>query len=143
MTLLVIDASTLLSGLLSAKDSPPALILDAALRDESLQAVACPTLIGQVERGLSKPYFQARLSTIDSLQALARIEGAAVMLPDPLDPEPILRDSTDDYLLALARTAGAEAIVTGDRDLLEHPGLKPPAIDARSACELLGLIEPH
>jgi hypothetical protein len=32
--------------------------------------------------------------------------------------------------------------VTGDRDLLEHPGLKPPAIGSRAACELLGLIKP-
>ena len=53
----------------------------------------------------------------------------------------ILRDPDDDYLVALARGAGAEAIVSGDRDLLDHPGLEPPAIDARRACELLGLFD--
>ncbi|HZV75264.1 MAG TPA: hypothetical protein VFF79_16255 [Conexibacter sp.] len=30
-------------------------------------------------------------------------------------------------------------IVTGDKDLLEHPGLNPPALTPRAACELLGL----
>ena len=37
----------------------------------------------------------------------------------------VLRDSSDDYLLALARSGDAEAMVTGDKDLLEHAGLQP------------------
>jgi predicted nucleic acid-binding protein len=54
--------------------------------------------------------------------------------------EAILRDSEDDYLVALARKASAEAIVTGDKDLLDHVGLEPNAISPREACELLGLV---
>jgi len=46
-----------------------------------------------------------------------------------------------EYLVALARDAGAEALVSGDKDLLDHPGLEPVAIDAREACELLGLLD--
>jgi hypothetical protein len=65
--------------------------------------------------------------------------------------------------VALAREAGAEAIdevdaaaslpaqknqnstawslrLAGDRDLLDHAGLKPRAISPREACELLGLV---
>lgn len=45
------------------------------------------------------------------------------------------------YLIEEVHTAKAELIVTGDKDLLEHIGLQPPAINARNACELLGLIE--
>jgi predicted nucleic acid-binding protein len=52
----------------------------------------------------------------------------------------VLRDPTDDYLVELAQAGKAEAIVTGDRDLLDHDGLRPPAIDARAACELLRLL---
>jgi hypothetical protein len=37
--------------------------------------------------------------------------------------------------------AGAEAIVTGDRDLLDHVGLKPPAIDPRTTRKPLALID--
>jgi len=51
----------------------------------------------------------------------------------------VLRDPNDDYLLALVASAGAQAIVTGDKDLLEHPGLHPPAITARQALEQLRL----
>lgn len=46
-----------------------------------------------------------------------------------------------DYLVALARAAGADAIITGDRDLLDHEGLDPPALTPRQACELLGLLD--
>jgi predicted nucleic acid-binding protein len=34
------------------------------------------------------------------------------MRDDPDDPEPVLRDPSDDYLLSLARISEAEAIVT-------------------------------
>ncbi len=62
-----------------------------------------------------------------------------MLLADPVDPARVLRDPDDDYLLALATSAGAEAIVTGDKDLLEHLDLQPPAITARQAGEQLGV----
>ncbi len=64
----------------------------------------------------------------------------AIMLPDPPAGIRVLRDPTDDFLVALARSGRAEAIVSGDTDLLDHDGLEPPAIHARAACELLGLL---
>ena len=140
MKRIVIDASTLLSGLGGHPHGPSATLLNAVY-DHIVEAVACPTLIEQVQRGLAKPYFQARLSEQKPPEAIIAIETATVMLADPIEPETVLRDPTDDYLVALARTASAELIVTGDKDLLEHIGLQPPAISARNACELLGLIE--
>ena len=62
-----------------------------------------------------------------------------MVLPDPVLPAGVVRDPNDDFLVALAATSRADAIVTGDRDLLDHAGLHPPAIDARAASELLGL----
>lgn len=53
----------------------------------------------------------------------------------------MVRDPADDYLVALARVAEADAIVTGDRDLLDHAGLQPPAVTAREACARLDLLE--
>jgi predicted nucleic acid-binding protein len=72
---------------------------------------------------------------------VANIEEAAIEYDDPKEVAALLRDPDDDYLVALAREAGVDAIVTGDRDLLDHSGLKPTALDARSACKLLGLLE--
>jgi predicted nucleic acid-binding protein len=79
------------------------------------------------------PYFRALLEPGEAKQAVGALERVAVMLDDPVDPEPVLRDGGDDYLLALARSGNAEAIVTGDRDLLDHADLHPPAISAREA----------
>ena len=67
------------------------------------------------------------------------IASIALRLPDPSSPRQVLRDAGDDYLVALAISARATAIVTGDRDLLDHAGLEPAALTARQACETLGL----
>ena len=41
----------------------------------------------------------------------------------------------DDYLVALASEAGAEAIVSGDKDLLDHPaGARRQSTTATEAC---------
>jgi predicted nucleic acid-binding protein len=61
------------------------------------------------------------------------------MHADPVTPPRVLRDAHDDYLVALARSAAAEVIITGDRDLLDHEGLEPPALTPRAACERFGL----
>lgn len=48
------------------------------------------------------------------------------LVPDPTEVDHLLRDESDDYLVALARENGAEYIVTGDRDLLDwSPQLLP------------------
>jgi hypothetical protein len=60
---------------------------------------------------------------------------------DPVDAPPVLRDRPDDYLVALAGAAGAEAIITGDRDLLERAGLEPPELSAGQACERFGVTD--
>jgi uncharacterized protein len=118
-------------------------VLLAGAHNGDFEAVACPALVTEVRGGLSKPYFRACLSELEGREAVDAYADLALMQADPINPEPILRDPADDYLVALARGAGAEAIVTGDKDLLEHAGLNPPAIDAREACELTRLVEPR
>lgn len=141
MKRLVIDASTLVSGITGSRsESPPCLIYDA-VSEMSVEAIICPRLLDEVERGLRKPYFHALIEEDEIAEAISIIRAAGSMLDDPVDPPAILRDPEDDYLVALARQAEAEAVVTGDRDLLDHPGLTPPAIDARMACELVALID--
>lgn len=78
---------------------------------------------------------------------LAPLLGFGLHRPDPFAPKPILRDPEDDYLLALADAADAVLIVTGDKDLLDHPNLDPPAINARGvrtsrpALEIIGHLQ--
>jgi putative PIN family toxin of toxin-antitoxin system len=134
----VLDANILLAALAGRPDAPPALLL-AGVHNGDLEAVACPLLMEEVRDSLEKPYFRARLSELEGHEAIDAFSAVAVMLADPTDIAAILRDAEDDYLVTLARDSEAEAIVTGDNDLLEHAGLSPSAIDARSACGLIGL----
>lgn len=59
------------------------------------------------------------------------------MFADPGDVAPITRDAGDDYLVALAREARADAIVSGDSDLLTLENATPPILSPRSLVEQL------
>jgi putative PIN family toxin of toxin-antitoxin system len=111
----------------------------AALLDFEFEAIVCPMLIEEFRDALTGQYFQERFDPNDLAEIVATVEEAANEYDDPKEIEALLRDPDDDYLVALAREAGADAIVTGDRDLLDHAGLEPSAIAAREACTLLGL----
>jgi putative PIN family toxin of toxin-antitoxin system len=138
---LVVDASTLVSGITGSRsESPPCLIYDA-VSEMSVEAIICPRLLAEIERALRKPYFRELIEDAEIAEAVSTIRDAGAMFADPANPPTVLRDSTDDYLVALARQADAEAIVTSDHDLLDHKGLTPPAIDPRGACKLLALID--
>jgi uncharacterized protein len=113
------------------------------LAELRFEAVVCPGLLEELAGTLRKPYFFERIGGDRGVQdILGAITQAATVAQDPIDPETVLRDPDDDYLVALAREANAEAIVTADKDLLEHPALQPAAIDARTGWERLGLIQP-
>ena len=142
MKRIVIDANTLASGSADPHGDSPPCLLYGELEEMRFETIVCPELMSEVASTLRKPYFRARADEEAITEITAGIAEAATMLADPVDPEPVLRDPQDDYLVALARTAKADFIVTGDKDLLDHIDLQPPAINARNACELLGLIEP-
>lgn len=139
MTRLVLDASALLSGIASNPERPPGLLI-AALYEGRFESIVCPTLLGEVRRGLKRGYFRNHVAEEEIERVVLTIATASVQLRDPKRPPAILRDPSDDYLVALARVARARAIVTGDKDLLDHPGLHPPALTLRAACELLELV---
>jgi uncharacterized protein len=138
----VIDANTLASGSINPHPESATSLIYNELTGTRIEAIICPELLGEITDTLHKPYFLDRVGETDVEDILTGIANACTMLEDPIEIETILRDPEDDYLIALARTAKAELIITGDKDLLDHIDLQPPAINARQACELLGLIEP-
>lgn len=73
----------------------------------------CDRILREFDRALQRPYFAARVTTVERHAVGAVLRAAADMLPDPVAPSAVVRDPQDDYLVALARSAGAVAIVTG------------------------------
>lgn len=137
---LVIDASVLLAAPVGRPDNAASLLIEAA-RTDTIEMIACETLFGEFERGLTSSYFRDRVRDDERVLLAAMLRGIATVLPDPIAPPPVLRDPADDYLVSLARTAGADAIVSVDRDLLDHHGLQPPALTPKDACARLSLFD--
>lgn len=137
----VVDASTLVSGVASRPGGGVPWLILAALLDFEFEAIVCPKLIDEFKDALANRYFTDRFHSAELAEIVANVEEAAIEYDNPEEIEALLRDPDDDYLVALARESGADAIVTGDRDLLDHPDLKPQPLDSRAACRLLGLID--
>jgi len=138
---LVIDANVLASGGIDPQGESPPSLLYRELGGGRFEAIVCPELLAEVDETLRKPYFLNRLGDAIVSDLITGIAEATTVLADPTDSLALLRDPDDDYLVALARESRAEAIVSGDRDLLDHPGLAPCAVNAREAYELLGLLD--
>jgi putative PIN family toxin of toxin-antitoxin system len=139
LTRLVIDTSVLLSAAVAAPDTPLSQLM-GAVQSGAAEMVVCDQLLDEVERGLENRYFRKRLTDEERKELRTAIARVGLHMPDPVAPQAILRDPKDDYLVALAKAADAAVIVTGDRDLLDHSELDPPAINAREACVRIGLL---
>ena len=141
MRRLVIDANVLASGGVDPQGESPPSLLFRELGGSRFEAIVCPELLAEVGETLRKPYFMNRLGDGIVSDLVMGIAEETTVLADPTDAPALIRDPDDDYLVALARGAGAEMIVSGDKDLLDHPGLEPPVLNARDACRLLRLLD--
>jgi putative PIN family toxin of toxin-antitoxin system len=100
-------------------------------------------LLAEFAEVISRPKFAGRVAakTItpdDLVGKLAKEVTIVSPILLPLPPE--LRDSNDLHVLACAVTAHADAIISGDEDLLTLQSFKGiPIINASQALRLLGL----
>jgi putative PIN family toxin of toxin-antitoxin system len=104
----VLDCNVFVSALLSPNGSP-AQILDG-WADGDFELIVSPLLLAELERVLRRAKFAV---SIDRVQVDGLITGLmedAVLVEDlPADPG-LTPDPGDDYLVALARVAGAQCI---------------------------------
>lgn len=113
----VIDTNVLVAALLW--NGPPHTLL-AEARAGRLSLVSSPALLAELADVLGRPKFArilaaAGLSVDEMLDQVRRL--VDVVVPIPL-PARVCRDPDDDEVLALARTARVDLIVSGDADLL-------------------------
>jgi uncharacterized protein len=113
----VIDTNVLLSGLLWRG---PAYALLEQVRNGSVTFISSPALLAELAEVLARPKFDAVLSRSNSSrqQMLAQVRMLAEVIDPPPLAQPVCRDPDDDAVLALARAAQADVIVSGDDDLL-------------------------
>ncbi len=125
----------LVAALLTPAGAPAEIVRHA--RDGLIEIVVSPHLLSELAEVLTRERFR-RYCTLDEaseyVEGLARL---AITVSDPPAERGMTRDPDDDYLVTLARVAGADALVSGDRDLLdaaiEPRAVTPAAFVARLA----------
>lgn len=126
MARVVLDPAVLVSSLISPLGNPA--LLWQAVRDERIEIITSPRLLAELARVLARPKLR-RYVTVDEVEAfVAEVARYGTSLPDPADPPPVSRDPNDDYLVALARSGAAEALVSGDHDLTDMSDADPPVL---------------
>ena len=90
----------------------------------SVRTPATPALLAELARVLERPKFDVILqrSNTSRLQTLAQVRQLAEVIAPPPLAQPVCRDPDDDAVLALALSAQADFVISGDDDLLSlHP----------------------
>ncbi len=129
---LVLDPNVLVSGLIGKATSAPRVILDALAEDE-IEIVISETVLQELEEVLHRPKLSRRVTPSERDEYLARVRLQADVVHDPGGSEGATRDPDDDYLVALARRERVDAIVSGDKDLVEV-GLEDPPVWTPRQC---------
>jgi putative PIN family toxin of toxin-antitoxin system len=119
VTRVVLDANVLVSAALANVPVAPSARAFDALLDGRIEVVGCPALLGEITSVLGRERLRRYLSIEKSHRFVADLLGLMTVAAEPPRPYPaVCRDPDDDYLVARS-SGGVDALVTGDRDLLE------------------------
>lgn len=135
---IVLDTNVVLSALLWR--GTPYQLLTALRQQEQIQLYSSTALIEELLDVLTRPAAAKRLALIgraarevlaDYVEAIEIVEPASV-------PRVVPNDADDDQVIACALAAGAQLIVSGDRDLLTlHPWRGIAILNAAEAMQLI------
>jgi putative PIN family toxin of toxin-antitoxin system len=137
---LAVDINVLVSGTLWKGN--PARLVDALL-DGYATLCASAAMMTEFEEVIQREKFKERLeqSGRGAHEIISRFRSAALIVEAPAIAVPAaLRDPDDIHVLACATAAHADAIVTGDEDLLSmntFAGI--PILAVRQALEMIGI----
>jgi len=112
----VLDTNVVLSALLF--NSGRLAWMRHAWQRRQLVPLACTATVNELLRVLAYPKFRLTQAERQDLLADFLPFAEVVELPDPWPTLPACRDADDRVFLVLARAGEADALVTGDRDLL-------------------------
>ena len=126
--LVVIDANVFVSAAIQRGASHR--IIESWLSGRAeFEVVMCPRLLGEIREVLTtRPRLRKWISFENATLFVDTVETIVDLVDDPDTVETETRDSNDDYLIALARSHNVAVIVSGDKDLLDWEGQRPPVM---------------
>lgn len=137
---LILDTHVVMSALLWR--GSPYRLLEAIRQRSNLQIYSSGALLEELADVLTRSSATKRLALIDkqAREVLLDYIGAVQVIDVAPLPHSVCRDPDDDVLLALARAASADLIVSGDNDLLvldQFEGV--PIVNTAQAWHRLGV----
>jgi putative PIN family toxin of toxin-antitoxin system len=126
----------LISGLITAKGAPRGLLW--LWLDGSFELIVCPVLLAELERVLLRPKFRPYVTVQEVRAYVALLQRLSSVELDPEVTAELTADPGDDYLVALARAAGAHVLISGDPHLTEPKQARPPVLTPRVFLKRLG-----
>lgn len=103
--------------------------------------MSCPALTAELADVLSRGKFSKHATRERAAEYIDSIEECAEHAKDPDIGPHRTSDPDDDYLLALAHAQNADAIVSGDKHLLDAATEAMPVLTPRQLADQLGLDE--
>lgn len=129
MRRVVLDVNVYVSALLAPTGSPGQVLERWA--EGRFDVIVSRLLLGELERVLRRPKFSASIPPVQIDALLSALSEDGVTVADPEAPPSTTPDPDDDYIVALARAAHAECIVSGDAHLAQLPNPHPPVLVPR------------
>jgi uncharacterized protein len=124
---IVLDPCVLIAAAISPGGTGARLL--AACQGWGPVPVVSPHLLWELRVVLGRPKFRAYLSEQEADLFVKRVSERALLLPDAPARRGVTQDPGDDYLVALARAAGAFYLVSVDHHLTDVLRLRPPVVE--------------
>jgi uncharacterized protein len=132
----VLDANVLVSALISPAGPLRAIV--GSWVDERFELIASLALLDELRDVLGRPRFRRWVSLDVAAEFIDGIAQDAVIVADPPAQAGVTADPDDECLIALARAARGDYLVSGDRHLLDIADPEPPVLTPRQFLDLLG-----
>lgn len=122
--LAVVDPAVVVAGLVARRGPCTRVLLE--FRAGAFDLVTSPKLLGELNALLGRPVISPYVTDEERAALDTVLSQEATLVDDPPPSEtPLGGDPGDEYLLALARAAGARALVSGDPHLATLAGRLP------------------
>ena len=125
----VLDPNVLISAVISSAGAPREIV--TAWAQGHFDLVVSPLLLDELRDVLARPRFRRWVSASTVAEYVQGLIDAATIIDDPPVVPGLSPDPDDDYLIVLARFAGADYLVSGDRHLTGITDPTPPVLTPR------------